>query len=435
MSVNFNLNNSSQRALDSAIMGCVRDAVQFLADKHGFDATEAFQEMNLVKSQPTKKTKVSKPKTIKPSVPLPFCGTLLSSCCGIRVNHGLHSQCSNAKEICEISGQPLDYCKTCGKQAKANETGAPNAGDIRTRVSGEWTPQGKLVNYGNVMEKLGISREKAEEEAAKLGLTIPEDQFIVVKGKRGRPKGDASTSSSDDEKPKRRPGRPRKSKKVLDSSTGDDLIASLVAQAGAESTSSSESEEEEMKVAKALEAQIKKEREEAKVAEKKAKEEAKAAKAAEKAAAKKAKEEAKAAKAAEKAAAKKAKEEAKAAAKRAKEEAEAAAKKAKEEAKAVEELTAMENQALEEAEEEESKAVEELTAVENQALEEAELEEEPVGDEEEDADVSLNVKTVEIKGTKYLMDDENNLYDVESHESTGTYYDEEDDEIKAIEYE
>ena len=390
MSVTFNLNNSSQRAFDSAIMGCVRDAVQFLADKHGFDATEAFQEMNLVKSQPTKKTKVSKPKTIKPSVPLPFCGTLLSSCCGIRVNHGLHSQCSNAKEICEISGQSLDYCKTCGKQAKANESGAPNAGDIRTRLSGEWTPQGKLVNYGNVMEKLGIRREKAEEEAAKLGLTIPEDQFEVVKGKRGRPKSDAAaTSSSDDEKPtKGKRGRPRKNKKFIDSSIGDDLIASLVAQAGADSTSSSDSDQEEAKAAKAAE-----------------KEALKAAKAVEREAAKKAKEEAKAAKAAEKEAAKKAKEQ----------------------------LTAVENQALEEVEEEESKAVEQLTAVENQALEEGELEEEPVGDEEEDADVSLNVRKVEIKGTNYLMDQDNNLYDVDSHESTGTYYDEDDDDIKTIE--
>ena len=429
MSVTFNLNNSSQRALDSAIMGCVRDAVQFLADKHGFDATEAFQEMNLVKSQPVKKAKVSKPKTVKPSVPLPFCGTLLSSCCGIRVNHGLHSQCSNAKEICEISGQPLDYCKTCGKQAKANDSGAPNAGDIRARMSGEWTPQGKLVNYGNVMEKLGISREKAEEEAAKLGLTIPEDQFEVVKGKRGRPKSDAAaTSSSDDEKPKGKRGRPRKNKKVIDSSTGDDLIASLVAQAGAVSTSSSESEDEEMKVAIALEAQIKKEREEAKAAKaaekeaaKKAKEEAKAAKAAEKAAAKKAKEEAKAAKAAEKEALKAAK-----AARAAEKE---AAKKAKEQ------LTAMENQALEEVEEEESKAVDELTAVENQALEEAELQEETEEEEEEDDAGELVVSKVTINGENYLMDQEKNLYNAETHEHTGSYYDEENDEIKAIEYE
>ena len=95
-------------------------------------------------------------------------------------------------------------------------------------------------------------------------------------------------------------------------------------------------------------------------------------------------------------------------------------------------LTAVENQALEEVEEEESKAVDELTAVENQALEEAELEEE-TEEEEGDAEVSLDVKIVEIKGTKYLMDEDNNLYDVDSHESTGTYYDEENDEITAFE--
>ena len=256
MSVNFNLNNSSQRALDSAIMGCVRDAVQYLAEKHGFDAEAAFSEMNLTKTQPSKKVQEKKPKTVKASVPLPFCGVLLTSCCGIRVNHGLHSQCSNAKEICDISGNELDYCKTCGKQAKENENSEPNAGDIRSRISGTWSPKGKLVNYGNVMDKLGITREKAEEEAAKLGLTIPEDQFIVVKGKRGRPKGAdaAATSSSDDEKPKRPRGRPRKNAKVIDSSTGDDLIASLVAKADVESTASSESEQEEAKAIKAAKA-------------------------------------------------------------------------------------------------------------------------------------------------------------------------------------
>ena len=246
------------------------------------------------------------------------------------MNHGLHSQCSNAKEICDISGNELDYCKTCGKQAKENENSEPNAGDIRSRISGTWTPKGKLVNYGNVMNKLGITREKAEEEAAKLGLTIPEDQFIVVKGKRGRPKGAdaAATSSSDDEKPKRPRGRPRKNAKVIDSSTGDDLIASLVAVANSESTASSESEQEEAKAVKAAKAAEKEAVKAAKAAEREAKKEA----------AKKAKEEAKAAKAAEKEAAKAAKAAEKEAAKAAKA-AEKAAKKAKEQ------LTAMENQA------------------------------------------------------------------------------------------
>ena len=239
MSLTFNLNNSTQRALDGAILGCVRDAVEFLADKHGFSSEEAFAEMNLTKmSSAPKKTKRAKAATLKVSVPLPFCGTLLSTCNAIRVNHGLHSQCMNAKTVCDISGEEKDYCKTCSKQANANDSGAPNAGDIRSRISGEWTVPSKLVTYGNVMEKLNISREKAEEEAAKLGLTIPEEEFTVVKGRRGRPKKDPSAStSSDDEAPKKR-GRPKKQKKVIDSSAGDDLISQLVAQAAAESTTS-----------------------------------------------------------------------------------------------------------------------------------------------------------------------------------------------------
>ena len=357
------------------------------------------------------------------------------------MNHGLHSQCSNAKEICDISGNELDYCKTCGKQAKENENSEPNAGDIRSRISGTWTPKGKLVNYGNVMNKLGITREKAEEEAAKLGLTIPEDQFIVVKGKRGRPKGAdaAATSSSDDEKPKRPRGRPRKNAKVIDSSTGDDLIASLVAVANSESTASSESEQEEAKAVKAAKAAEKEavkaakaaEREAKKEAAKKAKEEAKAAKAAEKEAAKAAKaaekEAAKAAKAAEKEAAKKAK----AAEKAAKEEAkkwaqeedkklaqEEAANKAKEEAKKVEELTAVENEAMEEVD----KMMEELTVVENEAMEEQELQEETEEDESDgDDEQGLEVSYIEVEDNMYLVDKDGNIYDKDTHEPTGQY--------------
>ena len=430
MSVNFNLNNSSQRALDSAIMGCVRDAVQYLAEKHGFDAEAAFSDMNLNKTQPAKKVHAKKAKTVKASVPLPFCGVLLTSCCGVRVNHGLHSQCSNAKEICDISGNELDYCKTCGKQANENENSEPNAGDIRSRISGTWSPKGKLVNYGNVMDKLGITREKAEEEAAKLGLTIPEDQFIVVKGKRGRPKGAdaAATSSSDDEKPKKPRGRPRKNAKVIDSSTGDDLIASLVAKADVESTASSESEQDEAKAAKSAE------REEAKAARaaekeaaKKAKEEAKAAKAAEKEATKAAKEEAKAAKAAEREAAKAAK----AAEKEAVKAAKAAEKEAaKEDAKKVEELTAVENEAMEEVD----KMMEELTVVENEAVEEQQLEEETEEDETDgDDEPGLEVSAIEIDDNMYLVDDDGNIYDKDTHEPTGQYYDAADKTIKLLE--
>ena len=442
MSLTFSLNNSSQRALDTAILGCVRDAVEFLADKHGFSCEEALQEMNLVKSAPVKKP--TKEKVLKATIPLPFCGTLLSSCCGIRVNHGLHSQCSNAKEVCHISGETLDYCKTCNKQAKANENGTPNAGDIRARLSGEWSPsKGKLVNFGNVMEKLSITREKAEDEAAKLGLTIPEDQFEVVKGRRGRPARDSAATSSDDEKPKKPRGRPKKAKKVLNTETGDDLISQLVAAAAAETTESSSSEAEDT-AAKAAEKEAKKKaREEAKAAKaaeqeakKKAREEAKAAKAAEQEAKKKAREEAKAAKAAEQEAKKKAREEAKAA-----KAAEQEAKKAKTEEPAMF-LADMGTPSSPKCEIQDislQKKVDELTAVENQALAEEqelgasdeELEMENSDSEEEEGSIDATIH--EINGTQYVMArDTKHLYDFESHEPLNKYYDEDANEIKDL---
>ena len=143
-----------------------------------------------------------------------------------------------------------DYCKTCGKQAAANQEKLPNAGDIRSRAMAFKVATGKQVNYGNVMEKLGISRQEAEAAAAEMGVEIPEEQFAVVKGRRGRPKKDSSTTSSssgEDEaevKPKKR-GRPKKEKKVVSTSSGDDLLSQLVAQAqdtSDESSSNSDSD-------------------------------------------------------------------------------------------------------------------------------------------------------------------------------------------------
>ena len=446
MSLSFNLNNSSQRALDTAILGCVRDAVEYLADKHGFSCEDALKEMNLVKSTTAKKP--AKPKFLKATIPLPFCGTLLSTCCGIRVNHGLHSQCSNAKEICEISGETLDYCKTCNKQAKSNENGTPNAGDIRARLSGDWSPsKGKLVNFGNVMDKLNISREKAEEEAAKLGLTIPEEQFEVVKGRRGRPKSDAAASSSDDEKPKKPRGRPKKEKKVISSSAGDDLISSLVAQAAAETTdSSSDSDRETEKAAKLAE----------KEAKKKAREETKAAKLAEQEANKKAREEAKAAKEAEKAAklaekaAKLAEKEAKKKARQEAKAAKAAKKKSKDEKTAGEpdmflaDLGTPSSPKCEIHDISLKAKADELTAVENKALQElkeeafgsdsdGELEMENSESDDEEENESINATIREINGTKYVMaKDTMHLYDFESHEPLNKYYDEDANEIKDL---
>jgi len=170
-------------------------------------------------------------------VVVPFCGMIREDkCYGLKLNHGLYTQCMNS-----YNDEDLHLCKTCTNQSKKNESGKPTYGVIQDRMEGNALdfrdPKGKLVvPYGNVMEKLKISKEQAISAANKLDLTIPEEQFAVKKAKRGRPKKDTSISDTKSEKsvasePKKR-GRPKKDKQIVSSmEPGDDLIAALVAKA------------------------------------------------------------------------------------------------------------------------------------------------------------------------------------------------------------
>merc|ERR1711871_1561854 len=162
-----------------------------------------------------------------------FCGQAVDGwCLGLRLNHGLHSQCTMER----LAGG--DYCKTCQKQCDKNASGKPTYGCVADRMACELLeyrdPKAhkQTLPFANVMSKLNITREATEAEALKFGLTIPEEHFVERSSRRGRPKKDASASDTDsesgDSKPKKR-GRPKKEKKVIAASVGDDLIASLVA--------------------------------------------------------------------------------------------------------------------------------------------------------------------------------------------------------------
>jgi len=185
----------------------------------------------------SKSLKASKVKRETPSIPLPWTGECVDGWCqGLRLNQGLHSQC------CMVPTSGGLYCKTCQKQADANSTGIPTYGNCEQRLAvglAEYRDpkdQKQSVPYSTVMAKLKITREVAETEARKFGLTIPEEQFAERKVQRGRPKKDPSasdTDSSGSEGTKRGRGRPRKEKKLEVVSDGNDLIAQLVSQANA----------------------------------------------------------------------------------------------------------------------------------------------------------------------------------------------------------
>ena len=255
----FNPTVFMSRAFEKAAAQSATDfsiaVIHALADKYGFDAKEALEmcqisEVKVKKSanrvkgegkvRSTKTKAEPKPKREVPAFPLPFCGEAVEDwCLGLRLNHGLHSQCTMER----LAGG--DYCKTCQKQCDKNASGKPTYGCVADRMVcpileyRDPKAHKQTLPFANVMSKLNITREAAEAEALKFGLSIPEEHFVERASRRGRPKKDASASDTDsesgDSQPKKR-GRPKKEKKVIAASVGDDLIASLVASAKKAST-------------------------------------------------------------------------------------------------------------------------------------------------------------------------------------------------------
>jgi hypothetical protein len=208
------------------------ELIRALSEKYGFDCADAMNYLNVNECKKVGK-KVSKKvekktKSLVPKILLPFCGVVNSSWCeGVRSNHNLFIQCTN-----ERSGDL--YCKTCEKQACANSTGKPTYGNINDRRLSDVTINKKRVShYGNVMEILKISRDEAVLEASRFGWTIPEEQFAVKKIARGRAKKLVDLNEKKCEKVScgRGRGRPKSSKKTVNSSAVNDLIGELVKKA------------------------------------------------------------------------------------------------------------------------------------------------------------------------------------------------------------
>ena len=70
-----------------AVIKFSKKKVEILASKYGFSCEEAMRELNLDESMDKKRSS---------EVVLPFCGILEESkCSGLKLNHGLYTQCKN----------------------------------------------------------------------------------------------------------------------------------------------------------------------------------------------------------------------------------------------------------------------------------------------------------------------------------------------------
>lgn len=479
-----------ERALRTACVEMGDAMITCIADHFKIDAEELRRvsgvcDMEVTTKKPAvkKERKPAAPKKAKkvvPSLPLPFTGVINESDChGIRLNHSLHTQCTNDRP------KDGDYCKTCAKQSAKNASGKPNYGDIRDRLECPLLefrdPKGKqTLPYINVVEKLKLDMETVKAEAAKFGVVIPEEHMVKRDSRRGRPKKEdtdvSDTSSETSSTAKKQRGRPRKEKQ-MESVVGDDLLTALKnAQENAKlhiasilpkkkvlitddeqdaeaddakstdggSVSTSKTSGSKSRLTDEEKAAKKAEREAAKAAKEAEKAAAKAAKDAEREAAKAAKEAEKAEKEAEKqrkaeekAAAKAAKEAEKEAEKKRKAEEKAAAKAAKEaekeakkaaKSKSTESSKATSPIVLEDKEEfggcaagaEEAKK--EAKADEDTKEETvSEPEVEAVEEASDDDDAPVTVRKFEFNGTTYLRSSDNVLYDVDTQEPVWHY--------------
>jgi len=386
---------------------------------YGFDADEALSRMY-------ESMKDKKPEKMK-KIELPFLGTVKPECCkAVRMNGGLYTQCEKQAE---------QYCLNCLKDElpygtmEERVTAGADFKDNKGR---------KPMPYAKYLEKAKVSQEDVIAYATSIGIELPESVFEMPVA---TPK-----------KEKEIRGRPKKSGKVVEVDSSEDLFAGLV-QSSINEVVVNSNEEDDKALAKAEKAAMQAADKEAKAlalaaekaakaeklaAEKEVKAVALAAEKAEKAAKLEAEKAAKAEKlAAEKALAAQEKE-AKAvalAAEKAEKAAKLEAEKAEKAAKLEAEKTAKaEKLAAEKAEkaaklEAEKAAKAEKLAAEKEAKK---AKKEPkaskksvktpeVSDTEDEEEEEVEVKKFEFGGKKYLKSSKNVLYDAETQDEIGIW--------------
>lgn len=287
----FNATMFVSEQLNRMMINCAQElaqrAVKTCGEHYNFDSEEAIRLLGLMnikvdRKMPEKMKKAAKEKAVKMAFPLPYNGGCAVDCCSaLRQNQGLYTQCTMAPKKNQV------FCKQCQMNADKNG-GVPEYGTIQMRnavgIFEYVDPKGrKPVAYTKLMKKYKLDQDAVIEEALKFGINIDAEHFVVAAdASKGRPKKEKVV------KEKGSKGRPKKAKKVLQiEGDDDDLFASLVADANANSSAESSTKkrgksDEEKAAEEAKKATEKAEKEAKRLAEKAEKEAKLAAEKAEK---------------------------------------------------------------------------------------------------------------------------------------------------------
>jgi hypothetical protein len=170
MSLNAIITNALADAASLMTNQVLHQAITRLADKYGFDFAEAIQFINI---------EPARPEVLKKS-DLPWCGVVDNACCGaLSFRGGIYSQCHKAHVTDGL-------CGACHKQLQ--ETGSLKNGNVNERLASAPFDfrGGKVARFSKLMLKNGWTQELVERSAAEYGLTIPPENFVESKPKRGR---------------------------------------------------------------------------------------------------------------------------------------------------------------------------------------------------------------------------------------------------------
>ena len=199
-------------------------------------AKEAEKEARRVEKEAEKEaaklTKVAKPAK-EQRIPIPWCGARIPDRCeALRSYHGLLAQCT------ADSTETSAFCLSCEKTGAVFGTCAMRAS---SGLFDYTDPKGrKCVKLANVVDKFGVEGGIGAfiAEAAKHGITIPEEHLEKEVKSRGRPKsssprakiatsdtGSGSETETDDEEHQAKKAKQQRKKVTKTASAASDEIA------------------------------------------------------------------------------------------------------------------------------------------------------------------------------------------------------------------
>ena len=196
----------------------------------------------------------------RPRMILPFCGKVEEGWCkGVRLNHGLHTQCANT---------PIGdgrYCTTCQRGASSSASGKPAYGDIEDRCAAGADyrdSKGKRTDrYANVAKKLGLDIEEAKAAAKELGWVIPAEELVELERKRGRPPKAGGIKKKPLKVKKKKTDLPDQITQLLAEHAADEILGGAEESKSNDDEAAKAKEEAELKAAAAAAAKAKEEAE------------------------------------------------------------------------------------------------------------------------------------------------------------------------------